>query len=56
MQMEMNDEVVNSHKERASRNGLRLMTVNDFVIELWKLSPVTTLEMNGRVVEIGAVY
>lgn len=56
MQMEMNDEVVNSHKERASKNGFRLMTANDFVAELWKLSPITTLEMNGKVVEIGAVY
>ena len=56
MQMEMTDEVVNSHKSRARENGLDLMTITDFVTQIWNLDPVVTLEMNGQVVEIGAVY
>ena len=56
MQIEMADEVLHSHKNRARENGFDLMTINDFVRQIWKLNPVVTLEMNGQVVEIGAVY
>jgi hypothetical protein len=56
MQMEMIDEVFDSHKNRAHQNGFELMTIEHFVLQLWKFDPVATLEMNGDVVEIGAVY
>ena len=56
MQMEMNDEVIDSHRNRAHRNGFQLMTTKDFANEVWGLDPVTTLEMNGHVVELGAQY
>jgi hypothetical protein len=54
--MEMIDEVFDSHKNRAHQNGFELMTIEHFVLQLWKFDPVATLEMNGDVVEIGAVY
>ena len=56
MHLEMEDSVFQSHKSRAQELGSDLLTVQKVSRQIWDLTPESTLQLNGKILELGAIY